>query len=191
MAMYEPFLKHFLRLSPAIMLVACSTSGIKSGVKQEAQSGANSVAPQHTVLLETSQDKFEDLVRSVDVKSRLMDQYASWKGVHYRLGGDSKRGIDCSAFVQTTFRDQFGLSLPRSTFQQQNTGHPVQRAKLRPGDLVLFRFGPTGRHIGIYLGNNNFVHASSSSGVMISNLNEHYWKTHYRQARRILDGVQS
>ncbi|BEH71921.1 hypothetical protein GBS0709_10380 [Edwardsiella tarda] len=130
------------------------------------------------------------MVRNVDIKSKIMDQYASWKGVRYRLGGDSKRGIDCSAFVQRTFREQFGLELPRSTSQQEGTGRAIKRSKLRIGDLVLFRAGSTGRHVGIYLGNDQFVHASTSSGVTISNLNETYWKKRYREARRVLPGVQ-
>ena len=67
------------------------------------------------LLLQASQDEFEALVRNVDIKSKLLSQYASWKGVRYRLGGDSRRGIDCSAFVQRTFREQFGMDLPRST----------------------------------------------------------------------------
>lgn len=58
--------------------------------------------------LQASQDEFETMVRNLDVKSRLMDQYASWKGVRYRLGGSTRKGIDCSAFVQRTFREQFG-----------------------------------------------------------------------------------
>ena len=112
-----------------------------------------------------------------DVKSRLMDQYASWKGVRYRLGGSTRKGIDCSAFVQRTFREQFGLELPRSTSEQQETGKSISRAQLRTGDLVLFRAGSTGRHVGIYLGNNQFVHASTSSGVTISSMDEPYWKS--------------
>ncbi|ADP13046.1 putative outer membrane lipoprotein [Erwinia sp. Ejp617] len=131
------------------------------------------------------------MVQNVDIKSRLMDQYASWKGVRYRLGGTSKSGIDCSAFVQTTFREQFALELPRSTWQQEDTGRSIQRTKLRPGDLVMFRAGSTGRHVGIYLSNDNFVHASTSSGVMISNLNDAYWKSRYREARRVLSRTQS
>lgn len=120
------------------------------------------------LLLQASQDEFEAMVRNVDVKSKIMDQYADWKGVRYRLGGDSKRGIDCSAFVQRTFREQFGMDLPRSTYEQEDLGKKIQRTKLRVGDLVLFRAGSTGRHVGIYLGNDQFVHASTSSGVMIS-----------------------
>ncbi len=126
------------------------------------------------------------MVRNLDVKSRLMEQYASWKGVRYRLGGETKRGIDCSAFVQRTFREQFGMELPRSTYEQQEMGKSISRSKLRTGDLVLFRAGSTGRHVGIYIGNNQFVHASTSSGVTISNLSEPYWNKRYNEARRVL-----
>lgn len=86
--------------------------------------------------LQASQDEFENMVRNLDVKSRIMDQYADWKGVRYRLGGSTKKGIDCSAFVQRTFREQFGLDLPRSTYEQQEMGKSISRTKLRTGDLV-------------------------------------------------------
>ncbi|OON37067.1 bifunctional murein DD-endopeptidase/murein LD-carboxypeptidase [Izhakiella australiensis] len=187
----QPILRYVLRALPAValatLLSACSTS--HSGYN--AQTDTHAVKNQDSFLLQASQDEFEKMVQNVDIKSRLMDQYASWKGVRYRLGGDSKRGIDCSAFVQTTFRDQFGLSLPRSTSEQRGSGRSIQRSKLRPGDLVLFRAGSTGRHVGIYLGNDNFVHASTSSGVMISSMNDSYWKNRYREARRVLSRTQS
>jgi len=149
-------------------------------------SETHAVGNKDSFLLQASQDEFEEMVRNVDVKSRLMDQYASWKGVRYRLGGSSKKGIDCSAFVQQTFRDQFGLELPRSTYEQQEMGKSVSRSKLRTGDLVLFRAGSTGRHVGIYIGNNQFVHASTSSGVVISSMDEPYWNKRYNEARRVL-----
>ncbi|QKJ87862.1 Bifunctional murein DD-endopeptidase/murein LD-carboxypeptidase [Paramixta manurensis] len=186
----QPILRYILRALPAValatLLSACSTNG-----GQNAQTETHAVKNQNGFLLQASQDEFEQMVQNVDVKSRIMDQYADWKGVRYRLGGTTKRGIDCSAFVQTTFREQFGLDLPRSTWEQQGSGKEVSRNKLRPGDLVLFRAGSTGRHVGIYLGNDNFVHASTSSGVMISNLNDSYWKNRYREARRVLSKTQS
>lgn len=181
----QPFLRYLWRAIPAIavaaLLSACSTNTAKNMHPE-----THVVGMEDASSLQASQDEFESMVRNLDVKSRIMDQYASWKGVRYRLGGDTKRGIDCSAFVQRTFREQFGLDLPRSTSEQQGTGKEISRSRLRPGDLVLFRAGSTGRHVGIYLGNDNFVHASTSSGVMISSLNEDYWKKRYREARRVL-----
>lgn len=182
----QPILRYFLRLVPAVavavLLSACSSTNTAKNMHSETHAVGNNDG----FLLQASQDEFENMVRNVDVKSRLMDQYASWKGVRYRLGGSTKSGIDCSGFVQRTFREQFGLELPRSTYEQQEMGKSVDRTKLRTGDLVLFRAGSTGRHVGIYIGNNQFVHASTSSGVMISSMDEPYWKKRYNEARRVL-----
>ncbi|KFK93213.1 MULTISPECIES: bifunctional murein DD-endopeptidase/murein LD-carboxypeptidase [unclassified Serratia (in: enterobacteria)] len=184
----QPFMRYFLRVLPAIaaaaMLSACSS--IDTSKLDNSQTEMHAVNDKNSLLLQASQDEFEAMVRNVDIKSKIMDQYASWKGVRYRLGGDTKRGIDCSGFVQRTFREQFGMDLPRSTYEQEDMGRKIQRAKLRPGDLVLFHAGSTGRHVGIYLGNDKFVHASTSSGVTISSMNEAYWDKRYREARRVL-----
>ncbi|MCK1970374.1 bifunctional murein DD-endopeptidase/murein LD-carboxypeptidase [Franconibacter sp. IITDAS19] len=182
----QPILRYFLRFVPAVavavLLSACSSTNTAKNMHSETHAVGNNDG----FLLQASQDEFENMVRNLDVKSRLMDQYASWKGVRYRLGGSTKSGIDCSGFVQRTFREQFGLELPRSTYEQQEMGKSVDRTKLRTGDLVLFRAGSTGRHVGIYIGNNQFVHASTSSGVMISSMDEPYWKKRYNEARRVL-----
>ncbi|MBV4365477.1 bifunctional murein DD-endopeptidase/murein LD-carboxypeptidase [Erwinia sp. BNK-24-b] len=187
----QPILRYIWRVLPAVALATLLSACSSTNTSNNAQTDTHAVNGHNGFLLQASQDEFEQMVQNVDIKSRLMDQYSDWKGVRYRLGGTSKRGIDCSAFVQTTFREQFGLDLPRSTYEQEDTGKSIQRNKLRPGDLVLFRAGSTGRHVGIYLGNDNFVHASTSSGVMISSLNDVYWKNRYREARRVLSRTQS
>lgn len=182
----QPILRYIWRIVPAMALATLLSACSSTHNGQNANNEKHEVNNQNGFLLQASQDEFEEMVRNVDVKSRIMDQYAVWKGVRYRLGGETERGIDCSAFVQRTFREQFGLELPRSTSQQKDSGREISRTKLRPGDLVLFRAGSTGRHVGIYLGNDNFVHASTSSGVMISSLNDSYWKKRYREGRRVL-----
>ncbi|MEX2977456.1 bifunctional murein DD-endopeptidase/murein LD-carboxypeptidase [Serratia fonticola] len=189
----QPFLRYFLRVLPAIAaaLVLSACSSTNTSKLDSKQTEMHAVNDKNGLLLQASQDEFEAMVRNVDVKSKIMDQYADWKGVRYRLGGESKRGIDCSAFVQRTFREQFGMDLPRSTYQQEDMGKQIQRAKLRPGDLVLFRAGSTGRHVGIYLGNDKFVHASTSSGVTISSLSDNYWDKRYREGRRLLGKTSS
>ncbi|NUA45952.1 Murein DD-endopeptidase MepS/Murein LD-carboxypeptidase precursor [Dickeya solani] len=78
------------------------------------------------------------------------------------------------------------MDLPRSSYEQQDIGVQIQRNKLRPGDLVVFHAGSTGRHMGIYIGNQQFVHASTSIGVTISSMDDNYWKPRYREARRVL-----
>lgn len=182
----QPILRYILRVAPAIavavLLSACSSNSTARNMHSETLA----VGSGDLSSLQASQDEFETMVRNLDVKSRLMDQYASWKGVRYRLGGSTRKGIDCSAFVQRTFREQFGLELPRSTSEQQDSGKSISRSQLRTGDLVLFRAGSTGRHVGIYIGNNQFVHASTSNGVTISSMDEPYWKKRYNEARRVL-----
>lgn len=184
----QPILRYILRALPAIAMAAALSACSSTNTANHHYSEHYGAGDNGDLLLQTSQDEFEQMVQKLDIKSKLMDQYASWKGVRYRMGGSSKNGIDCSAFVQRTFREQFGLELPRSTSQQRSSGQFVSRSKLRTGDLVLFTSeGATGRHIGIYIGNNQFVHASSSRGVRISNLDSPYWDKRYNTARRVLD----
>lgn len=109
----------------------------------------------------------------------LYQQHANWQGTPYRLGGVNRDGIDCSAFVQITYRELFGIDLPRTTQDQFNIGQRISRRSLQTGDLVFFR---NGRHVGIYLENDQFLHASTSRGVKISNMNNQYWSRHYWRA---------
>lgn len=115
----------------------------------------------------------------------LYRQLNEWQGVPYRIGGLSKAGIDCSGFVYTTFLAEFGIRIPRSTELQADAGYGVPLKKLRAGDLVFFRTGVKTRHVGIYVENNRFMHASKSSGVMLSRLDDAYWKKKYWKAVRI------
>lgn len=119
------------------------------------------------------------------VKSQLMQLHKEWKGTPYRLGGLSKQGVDCSGFVQVGFQQKFGLTLPRTTDEQRTVGKSVSKNNLRPGDLVFFKTGWSTRHVGIYIGNHQFLHASTSQGVMISSLDNSYWKQKYWQSRRL------
>lgn len=128
--------------------------------------------------------KTADLASAVATKTQLIQMHREWKGVPYRLGGKSKAGIDCSGFVQLTFDDRFGVQLPRTTAKQKEIGHSVSKSQLRPGDLVFFKTGWSTRHVGIYLGDSQFLHASTSQGVMISSLNNSYWKQKYWLSRR-------
>jgi len=121
-----------------------------------------------------------------DVRSRLMAAYGQWKGVPHRDGGLSKMGVDCSGLVYLTFADVFGVRVPRSTEYQSQKGVVVELSELTPGDLVFFDTGIKKRHVGIYLGRKQFMHASSSRGVMISRLDNPYWKDAYWHSRRLV-----
>ena len=97
------------------------------------------------------------------------------------MGGLTKRGVDCSAFVAIVFREVYGKQLSRSSADMLKYDcRKVSRAKLQEGDLVFFRTGGRGKknapnHVGIYLKNGRFIHTSTSSGVMVSSLSEPYY----------------
>lgn len=114
-----------------------------------------------------------------------------WWGTPYRLGGNSRNGIDCSGFVQALMMGVFSLQLPRTSREQKNATQPIDDASLKEGDLVFFSTNRRGyiSHVGIYLHNRKFVHASTSGGVMISDLDEPYWSRHYRGAGRVLNDI--
>ena len=119
------------------------------------------------------------------VKRKLYLQFLQWKGTKYRWGGLDKKGVDCSGFVYLTYLGQFGIKLPRSTKLQSQIGKRVQLNALRSGDLLFFKTGWTMKHVGIYIENNMFLHVSTKNGVMISRLNDRYWKSKYWHARRV------
>ncbi|MDG6882150.1 Probable endopeptidase Spr precursor [Phocoenobacter uteri] len=146
-----------------LFLTGCSTSGYHS----ESRNG--------------------HLNRSSSTIPNLIKQYNSWKGTRYQLGGMSKRGVDCSGFTLVTFRDLFGLRIARTTVAQSKQGFYIPKHNLQAGDLVFFKTGrgPFGNHVGIYVKNGVFLHASSKKGVTYSNLNSPYWKKVYWQARRL------
>lgn len=113
---------------------------------------------------------------------------SGWLGVPYLWGGLDKRGVDCSGFTQAVFADAFNVTLPRNSRAQALTGDAVERPGLRAGDLVFFDTLDRGTvsHVGIYVGNDQFVHASSSKGVTRAALTERYYVRAYLSARRVL-----
>jgi len=137
--------------------------------------------PAHTKS-DTTYAGVEDSRKILDL---LYQQVEAWEGTPYRLGGLSKKGIDCSGFVYTTYLTRFNTRLPRNTHQQSKVGDSVFKKDLRAGDLIFFRIGYSTRHVGIYLENNLFAHASKSRGVMISRLQDTYWSKRYWKAIRI------
>lgn len=111
-----------------------------------------------------------------------------WYGTRYKYGGNDKNGVDCSAFVQTFMAAIYGLSLPRTSAQQYQSSKRLRKEELQEGDLVFFK--TRGRragisHVGVYLRNNKFVHASTSGGVMINDMNDSYYAAHYAGAGRV------
>jgi len=117
-----------------------------------------------------------------------IDQAIDLLGIRYRRGGSSpEAGFDCSGFVSHVFREGLGLILPRSSREMSKSGQEVSREELRPGDLVFFNtMRHAFSHVGIYLGDNQFVHAPRTGGrVRVEDLDQSYWKKRFNGARRM------
>lgn len=127
-------------------------------------------------------------LKNHQIKRELNKQYTTWKGSLYKMGGLKRSGVDCSGFIYRVFKDGVGVNLPRTTAQQSKLGHFINKRKLKVGDLVFFKTGSIlkSRHVGIYTGSNQFIHASTSKGVIKSSLNNPYWKEAYWHSRRVL-----
>ena len=117
--------------------------------------------------------------------NEILTVYKEWRGVPYRMGGSSQRGIDCSAFAREVFRNAVGIELPRDTRSQVHEGTRVSKQDLVEGDLVFFKINRRLNHVGIYVGNGEFIHASTRAGVTRSKLDSQYWRNKFWQARRI------
>jgi cell wall-associated NlpC family hydrolase len=124
------------------------------------------------------------LARTSRVAEALTRSALRFLGVPYVFGGTTASGFDCSGFVQHVFA-MLGIDLPRTADAQYDVGHRAVGGP-HPGDLVFFDTYGGVSHVGIYLGNGEFVHASSSRGVMVSHLSESYWAARYVGAKRLI-----
>lgn len=123
---------------------------------------------------------------SVIKRQSFIDFYSDWKNVRYKMGGTSRTGIDCSGFTQKLFKEKFGIELPRTTLTQVNVGVEVKKSDLKMGDLVFFKTSKVNKHVGIYMGNGDFLH-SSVKGIQFTKLDKPFYKDSYWTARRIIN----
>jgi cell wall-associated NlpC family hydrolase len=124
--------------------------------------------------------------RSAALAVNLTRNAMRFLGVPYVFGGTSSNGFDCSGYVQHVYA-MLGYHIPRTADAQYYAGKRVAGASMAPGDLVFFQTYASGpSHVGIYLGNDRFVHASSSRGVTVSSLHESYWSARYLGAKRLI-----
>lgn len=126
----------------------------------------------------------------VDLPQDIIATAQKQKGVPYVYGGTSPKGFDCSGFIYFVFKE-FVTDIPRASRVLGTYGHPVAREKIRPGDLLFFATGSDPKqisHVALYLGQNSIIHAASAgpkTGIIITDLEERYWKSRYHSARRV------
>lgn len=121
----------------------------------------------YAILLNTEVELIQD--------NQLLEYVDEWYGTRYKYGGTTKKGIDCSAFVQAIYLSAFAVSLPRTAREQYRSSRIVSATEVKCGDLVFFNTTGGISHVGIYLQNNKFVHASTSQGVTISDMFDPYY----------------
>ena len=118
--------------------------------------------------------------------SKIIKTAKKYIGVPYKWGGTTPKGFDCSGYVQYVF-NKHGIELPRTSREQYYTGYKVSKSNLQPGDLVFFNTSGKGvSHVGIYIGDGDFIHSASSKGIVIADLFGNYWSSYYLGARRVL-----
>ncbi len=154
-----------------LLITGCST-----------KTGKGSKTKTYKTDYSTSSHKEQVVYNDLD---KLYPYHNRWHQTPYKLGGYGSQGIDCSAFVQRAYYDLFNMKIPRTTKSLANYGKKVSRSTIKTGDLVFFKTGYNTRHVGIYLQDGDFMHASSSKGVIISNINDPYWKKRYWMTRRV------
>ena len=170
--MNKPVLRIMLSLSVALCLLAtgCHSSRREAAVKtvEYDRPGLKGVEP--------------------STGHHLVDEARKWLGTRYRYGGDSRKGTDCSGMTMQVYKKVTGIKLPRDSRSQQSFTKRIKRNDLTPGDLVFFASKAGGSrvgHVGIYIGGGEFIHASSSRGVIISSLDERYYTNHFHSAGRV------
>ncbi|WP_304843750.1 C40 family peptidase [Paramuribaculum intestinale] len=117
---------------------------------------------------------------------RLLEEARRWMGTSYRYGGSTRSGVDCSGLTSQIFVNALQIKLPRSSAQQSEYCRRIDRSELMEGDLVFFRTGSKGvSHVGMYVGDGRIIHSSTSRGVIVSSLDESYYRRTYHSSGRV------
>lgn len=173
----------------ALTLLSCS--GISSAAEPPEHIPAPAVATAPGSAAPQSDSLFMKASRGAE---DLMNSGLQYMGIRYRFGGTSaETGFDCSGLVHRVFMDALGLNLPRTAREMSNMGERIDPAELKPGDLVFFKtMRHTFSHVGIYLGDNRFLHSPSAGGkVRVEDMTEGYWRSRFNGARRLVGDEQA
>jgi len=189
-----------------IVVIAAGSAGCGSGTPRFAQRDKEKTVQRDTprfsreLQIAAREERREDdvkvelaearsrIVLPTNREARILREAIRHFGTPYLWGGEGAGGIDCSAYTRNVFNNSMSIQLPRTTVEQFSVGRPVRTSEKKFGDLVFFN--TTGRnpsHVGIYLGDNLFAHASVSNGVTISSLESTYFQRRFTGVRRVLD----
>lgn len=198
--------KKILLFNIILLILSCSSSNTninktnksKISSKNSNQTNKNTQNKSESVIVEermksllAEQDRIfisgtKSEIDRVFKELALLEIFKEWEGTKYILGGDSKDGIDCSAFVRLIYKNVFNKDIPRVSTDQANFGRKVLMKELQVGDILFFRPENRTNHTAVYLGNSLFLNASTSRGVIISSLESTYWRQYFIHGVRVI-----
>lgn len=170
-----------------LFFVGCAIQNSRAVLPSHRDKDYKKETPVKTVTKKTSDTQKKSNTTKTQIKTTSLKKAAdSYLGVRYKYGGTSRKGLDCSGFIWRAFSDAGKRGVERtSSTELYKMGKSVSRSSLKQGDLCFFGPGRKVNHVGIYMGNNKFIHASSSKGVTYSSLDNVYWKPRIIGFRRV------
>lgn len=167
----------------AVLIAITYVSGVQAQTKKTVEDPDNLAKDYFSQIM--------GIAASATSNVKLYQFVYDWIGTPYRLGGDTQKGIDCSGFAFQLYDKVFNTVIGNNSRNIFTMVNPVSKDELKEGDLVFFKIKSRAiSHIGVYLGDNKFAHASSSRGVRISNLNESYWQRYYYKGGRLIESLK-
>ncbi len=165
----------------SVLFSSCKTTQQNTGI-QLVNSSENHSSNPYKIYSEKLGVK---LIGNEDKK--LIECLTEWIGVPYKYGGNTKQGTDCSGMVLSVYKEAYNINMYRSSADQLKNVKQIEKSELKAGDLVFFKItGEKVSHVGIYLGENKFIHASTKRGVVVNSLDEDYYKKYYFTSGRVI-----
>lgn len=178
------YYKKFILILLVVVFQSCETEKeiINHKIEEKAiteENSDNSFYEKHSKIL--------NIKLSGSENKELIKEVSEWLGTPYKYASNTKSGTDCSGFVQAIYLKIYHISLYRSSFDQLKNVRPINKTELQTGDLVFFvTFGNKVSHVGIYINDNKFIHASTKRGVVVNDLNEEYYQKNFHTAGRVI-----
>jgi cell wall-associated NlpC family hydrolase len=183
----------FLLSSIVVFALSCKSGKKTSSAKKKSVDNTEKTAKQASLLNTKDialKKKYAEILGTNEKDINNLKLYYfidEWMGVPYKYGGNDKNGIDCSGFTGMLYREVYNKNVSGPTSTLIDLTSIINESELKEGDMVFFHIEKKGKvsHVGVYLQNNKFVHATTKKGVMINDLNENYYKQHYFKSGRV------
>lgn len=192
--MFRIVCKSIFLIVVALSVISCSRKvpiAKRDHYKREKQFAVDK-SPKHSEGYKSVNDYNYLKADGLTANPELISFVDDWLGVPHRIGGKSKAGIDCSGLVTAILKDVYRLNFSGSSYTMAEHVEPLRREELREGDLVFFKINSSRvSHVGLYLSDNYFVHATLRRGVMISSLDEDYYKKYYSSSGRVIQKMST